>query len=102
MMSFVLVAAVLCVFISEASSFRVAPSTRMTKSSKLSMSVFDKAVDDWAAQYPTAYAVGWGPTTKAERWNGRHAMFGWIALITTAYAKGHGLIPNVHNIYLFT
>ena len=95
MMSFVLVAAVLCAFISEASSFRVAPSMRMIKSSKLSMSVFDKAVDDWAAQYPTAYAVGWGPTTKAERWNGRHAMFGWIALITTAYAKGHGLIPNV-------
>lgn len=69
--------------------------------SKLSMSVFDKAVDDWASQYPAAYSVGWGPTTKAERWNGRHAMFGWVALITTAYAKGHGLIPDVINFKLF-
>ena len=41
-----------------------------------------------------AYNRGWGPTTKAERWNGRHAMFGWIALLATGYAKGHGLIPN--------
>lgn len=58
------------------------------------MSVFDNAVDDWKKQYPSFYAKGWGPTTKAERWNGRHAMFGWVALITTAYCKGHGLIPN--------
>ena len=64
------------------------------RSAPMSMSVFDKAVKDWAAEYPAIYNVGWGPTTKAERWNGRHAMFGWIALIVTGYCKGHGLIPN--------
>jgi len=58
------------------------------------MSVFDNAVKEWADEYPIAYEFGWGPTTKAERWNGRHAMFGWVALIATGYAKGHGLIPN--------
>jgi hypothetical protein len=25
---------------------------------------------------------------------GRHAMFGWIALLVTGYCKGHGLIPQ--------
>jgi hypothetical protein len=65
------------------------------RQSQLSMvSVFDKAVKDWAAEYPAIYNVGWGPTTKAERWNGRHAMFGWVALLVTGYCKGHGLIPN--------
>jgi hypothetical protein len=58
------------------------------------VSIFDKAVKDWAAEYPAIYNVGWGPTTKAERWNGRHAMFGWVALLVTGYCKGHGLIPN--------
>eukprot|EP01038_Epipyxis_sp_PR26KG_P007765 gene7765-10550_t len=57
-------------------------------------SVFDEAVKDWATTYPGVYDKGWGPTTKAERWNGRHAMFGWVALVATGYAKSHGLIPN--------
>ena len=65
-----------------------------SKTPALKMSVFDKAVKDWAEEYPAPYSVGWGPTTKAERWNGRHAMFGWIALLFTGYAKSHGLIPN--------
>ena len=55
---------------------------------------FTSAVNDWAKEYPYAYNVGWGPTTKAERWNGRHAMFGWFALIMTGYAKAHNLIPD--------
>ena len=72
-----------------------APSRVALKSKHaVKMSVFDDAVKDWAETYPSAYAKGWGPTTKAERWNGRHAMFGWVALITTGYAKAHGLIPN--------
>jgi hypothetical protein len=58
------------------------------------MNVFDDAVKQWAETYPQMYSIGWGPTPKAERWNGRHAMFGWIALLVTGYAKGHGLIPN--------
>lgn len=56
--------------------------------------LFVNAVKEWKEAYPVAYNAGWGPTTKAERWNGRHAMFGWVALIATGYAKSHGLIPN--------
>jgi len=37
---------------------------------------------------------GWGPSVQAEIWNGRHAMFGWVFMCATAYAKGHGLIPD--------
>ena len=77
-----------------ASAFAPARGAMRTRSSAVSMSVFDKAVKDWAAEYPAIYNVGWGPTTKAERWNGRHAMFGWVALLVTGYCKGHGLIPN--------
>lgn len=62
------------------------------------MAVFDDAVKDWAKTYPDAYQYGFGPTTKAERWNGRHAMFGWVALIATGYAKSHGLIPNADSL----
>jgi hypothetical protein len=67
---------------------------RQKSSNVVKMSVFDEATKDWARTYPDAYQYGFGPTTKAERWNGRHAMFGWIALIATGYAKSHGLIPN--------
>ena len=37
---------------------------------------------------------GFGPSVKAERWNGRHAMFGWFMIVGTAYAKGHGFFPD--------
>jgi hypothetical protein len=37
---------------------------------------------------------GWGPSVQAEKWNGRHAMFGWFFICATAYCKGHGLIPD--------
>ena len=56
------------------------------------------AIKEWKDAYPVAYNAGWGPTTKAERWNGRHAKFGWVALIATGYAKSHGLIPNPDTI----
>merc|ERR1711934_316153 len=46
------------------------------------------------ADYPWLAKYGFGPTVKAERWNGRHAMFGWLAIIATGYAKGHGWFPN--------
>mmetsp|Transcript_5315 Transcript_5315/g.5470 ORF Transcript_5315/g.5470 Transcript_5315/m.5470 type:complete len:206 (-) Transcript_5315:131-748(-) len=85
-------AAILCVILGSATAFAPVRSARQAK--PLSMSVFDDAVSDWAKNYPAAYNLGWGPTTKAERWNGRHAMFGWVALIATGYVKGHGLIPN--------
>lgn len=76
-------------------AFSMVPSVRsLKKVSPMKMSVFDDATKAWAETYPAAYSVGWGPTTKAERWNGRHAMFGWIALLATGYAKSHGLIPD--------
>jgi len=58
------------------------------------MSVFDDATTDFGKQFPEFYQLGWGPTTKAERWNGRHAMFGWVAIVATGYAQAHGLIPD--------
>jgi len=49
---------------------------------------------EWKAEYPKFAKFGWGPSTKAERWNGRHAMFGWFVIVASAYAHGHNLIPN--------
>jgi len=69
-------------------------SSRVTDIKMIPKDLFENAVNEWKKEYPAAYAVGWGPTTKAERWNGRHAMFGWIALLATGYAKSHGLIPD--------
>lgn len=102
MMSVLVVLVVLCLaqqalafkpMMTSSSATMRATKARQGKS-ELQMSVFDKAVQDWAKNYPVPYKLGWGPTTKAERWNGRHAMFGWVALLATGYAKSHGLIPN--------
>jgi hypothetical protein len=57
-------------------------------------SVFDDAMKDWGEEYPQFAEWGWGPSVQAEVWNGRHAMFGWVVMCATAYAKGHGLIPD--------
>ncbi len=57
-------------------------------------SVFDQGMGDFKADYPYLAKFGFGPTVKAERWNGRHAMFGWFAILLTGYAKSHGLFPN--------
>jgi hypothetical protein len=83
-----------------ASASAFAPSRLATRASKnvAKMSIFDDATKQFAKEYPYAYNAGWGPTTKAERWNGRHAMFGWIALLATGYAKGHGLIPDADQL----
>jgi hypothetical protein len=56
--------------------------------------VYDDAVGDWAQQFPAFAKWGWGPSVQAEKWNGRHAMFGWVFICATAYCKGHGLIPD--------
>ena len=71
-------------------SVRSISSIRSSSKIKTSLkgSVFDDAVKKWADTYPAVYSVGWGPTTLAERWNGRHAMFGWVALVLTGYARG--------------
>jgi len=57
-------------------------------------STFNNAMADWEAEYPQFAKWGWGPSVQAEKWNGRHAMFGWVFICATAYAKGHGLIPD--------
>lgn len=70
---------------------RAAPKTRVAAPQ---MSVFTDAQEKFAADFPQISKYGWGPTTKAERWNGRHAMFGWVVIIGTLYAQAHHLIPN--------
>jgi hypothetical protein len=70
---------VFCALAAVASAFAPARGVaRQVSSSSISMvqskrqgSIFDKAVKDWAAEYPAIYNVGWGPTVKAERWNGK-------------------------------
>lgn len=59
-----------------------------------SFGVFDSAQTEFAEEFPEYSKYGWGPTAKAERWNGRHAMFGWAAIIATGYCKAHNLIPD--------
>eukprot|EP00586_Coscinodiscus_wailesii_P020060 CAMPEP_0172493572 /NCGR_PEP_ID=MMETSP1066-20121228/25000_1 /TAXON_ID=671091 /ORGANISM="Coscinodiscus wailesii, Strain CCMP2513" /LENGTH=229 /DNA_ID=CAMNT_0013263789 /DNA_START=80 /DNA_END=769 /DNA_ORIENTATION=- len=56
--------------------------------------VFEDAVKDFESDYPKFAEWGWGPSVHAEKWNGRHAMFGWLFIVATAYAKGHGLFPD--------
>jgi len=55
---------------------------------------YGMATDDFTELFPQFAKWGWGPTVHSEKWNGRHAMFGWLFICATAYAKGHGLIPN--------
>ena len=56
--------------------------------------VYEDAIAEWEKQFPAFAKWGWGPSVQAEKWNGRHAMFGWFFICATAYCKGHGLIPN--------
>merc|ERR1719203_21511 len=51
--------------------------------------------------YPDFAELGWGPSVHAEKWNGRHAMFGWLFIVLTAYAKGHGLIPDADTMLTY-
>ena len=55
---------------------------------------YQAAQEEWANQFSPLAQYGWGPTVQAEKWNGRHAMFGWFFICATAYCKGHGLIPD--------
>jgi hypothetical protein len=49
--------------------------------------MFTSAMAKFKADYPGFSAKGWGPSAKAERWNGRHAMFGWAMIIGTAQVR---------------
>merc|ERR1719223_2597123 len=70
----------------------VAPKSQVVRSTALP--VFEEAVSEFEGDYPDFAKFGWGPSVHAEVWNGRHAMFGWVFLCATAYAKGHGLFPG--------
>merc|ERR1719198_2293849 len=65
----------------------------VSRSSAVQATVFDDGMTQFKADYPWLAKYGFGPTVKAERWNGRHAMFGWLAIIATGYAKAHGFFP---------
>jgi len=89
----------LALFLGGASAF--APATRALPATRTSVqqnvlppAVFEEAMTTFKKDYPGFAAKGWGPSAKAERWNGRHAMFGWFFIISTAYAQAHGLIPD--------
>lgn len=56
--------------------------------------VFIDAMEAYKKDFSAFAVKGWGATVKAERWNGRHAMFGFLALVITAYCQGHGLLPE--------
>merc|ERR1719199_39415 len=78
-------------------SFNAPLATRVAVPSRTSVvtaTVFDDGMSNFKSDYPWLAKYGFGPTVKAERWNGRHAMFGWLAIIGTGYAKGHGFFPN--------
>ncbi|CAM9234420.1 unnamed protein product [Choristocarpus tenellus] len=68
--------------------------TPVRTSTSMSFQAFDEAQASFASEFPEYSKYGWGPTAKAERWNGRHAMFGWFFIICTGYAQAHNLIPN--------
>jgi len=75
-------------------SVKTASTVSETSLNLISANVFDEAMTEWESEYPQFAKWGWGPSVQAEKWNGRHAMFGWVVICATAYAKGHGLIPN--------
>jgi len=62
--------------------------------SALHASVMQDGVSQFTTEYPWLTKYGFGPSVKAERWNGRHAMFGWFVILATGYVKSHGLIPD--------
>jgi hypothetical protein len=57
-----------------------------------------KAITEFSISSPELASRGLGVTTNAERWNGRHAMFGLFFIVLTAYFKGHGLIPDADKV----
>jgi len=77
-----------------------APAISRAGVSKLSMAMnpMDQMVTEFAKSSPQFASRGFGVTTNAERWNGRHAMFGIVAMVFTAYLQGHGLIPDADKV----
>jgi len=69
-------------------------SPTLRRSSSVQASVFEEGMSQFSADFPWLAKNGFGPSVKAERWNGRHAMFGWFMILCTGYAKSHGLFPS--------
>jgi len=65
-----------------------------SRTSTVRATVFDDGMSQFKADYPWLAKYGFGPTVKAERWNGRHAMFGWFAIVMTGAAKANGFFPD--------
>merc|ERR1719261_1193313 len=65
-----------------------------SRTSAVTASVFDEGMNQFKADYPWLAKYGFGPSVKAERWNGRHAMFGWLVIISTAECQKWGLFPD--------
>lgn len=76
----------------------VAMKPAVARAPATSLSSFKEAQADFDAEYPSFSQYGWGPSVHAEVWNGRHAMFGWFFMCASAYAKGHGLIPDADTV----
>ena len=62
---------------------------------------FEKGMADFKADFPWLSKYGFGPTVKAERWNGRHAMFGWFAILATAVGQKTGFFPDPNTPLLY-
>eukprot|EP00543_Licmophora_paradoxa_P019110 CAMPEP_0202474206 /NCGR_PEP_ID=MMETSP1360-20130828/92256_1 /ASSEMBLY_ACC=CAM_ASM_000848 /TAXON_ID=515479 /ORGANISM="Licmophora paradoxa, Strain CCMP2313" /LENGTH=221 /DNA_ID=CAMNT_0049101311 /DNA_START=562 /DNA_END=1227 /DNA_ORIENTATION=- len=87
--------AALALCVSTAAGFApVSPAAKVVSATELSSSAYDDIQKEWESEWPQFAKWGWGPSVQAEKWNGRHAMFGWVFICATAYAKGHGLIPD--------
>ena len=76
-----------------------APATTALKSAPGGF--MESATKEFQSQFPVFNSYGWGVSTKSERWNGRHAMFGWFFIICTGYAQAHGLIPDPDKLLNF-
>jgi len=77
----------------QAPGLAMRPAAQMAAAPQMS-AMFDNGMETFKADYPWLGKYGFGPTVKAERWNGRHAMFGWFMIVATGYCKAHGLFPN--------
>merc|ERR1719197_344871 len=70
------------------------PPVSMTMSTEEAVTWYDKSMDGFKNDFPWLAKYGFGPSVKSERWNGRHAMFGWAAIIATAVCKKYGVFPD--------
>ncbi|KAG7346215.1 chlorophyll A-B binding protein [Nitzschia inconspicua] len=98
---------ILTLFVSLSVVSAFGPSKPAATTPKTSLSfapaeLYESAQKDWEGQFAPLAKYGWGPSVQAEKWNGRHAMFGWFFICATAYCKGHGLIPDADTLLDFS